>query len=176
MTIDHARSVLKVFVGGPIQHALDGTHFDERVKQIILFIIDRLREANCLISSAHLLERFGLDTADLNPDEVARRDFRLMQECDFFVAVLVPADGEGILRTDGTHVELGWASAMQKPVIIVTMQQCMPHLSHLVRGLNQITGVRFLDLERIYGEPQELLATVDELYAQHFGARTYQLI
>ena len=71
--------------------------------------------------------------------EVCSRDYQWMRECDIFIAIL-PLDSNGeMISTSGTSVELGWASAMGKPIVLV--RDPAPKYSHLVLGLDVVTQV-----------------------------------
>lgn len=175
MPLDELTERGRVFVGGPIQHALYGVLFDDDVRRVIVRITEQLQESGYSVLSAHLSERFGLDTSSLSPHEVTRRDFAWMQDCDIFIAVLVARSDGDLMRTDGTHIELGWASAAKKPIIILTPTACVPQLSHLVRGLDQITTVKLLSLEAILGGSQRLEDAIDELLFRDNEASAYQL-
>ncbi|TWP46110.1 hypothetical protein FKR81_36870 [Lentzea tibetensis] len=154
-------SGLNVFVGGPIQHAIQGTGFHDPLRDAISDVIEAVRIANGTVFSAHEAERFGADTARFTPDQVAVRDFSWMRRCDVFVPVL-PVDESGeLLRTDGTHVELGWASALDKPIVVVTSAPVSEHASHLLRGLRSAARVSFFDITRIRRDRAHLLALLE---------------
>ena len=140
---------LNIFVGGPIQYALGEKGFDQPLKNSIALVIEQLLSKKYNVFSAHLEEKFGVDTYLFTPDRVTQRDYAWMQSCDAFIALLpVSQDGQPY-RTDGTHVELGWASALQKPIIVLTHKHCVEKLSHLVRGLNQLTPVIIADIQEV---------------------------
>lgn len=136
-----------VFVGGPIQHAIDSQgRFHIQVKTTISTIISDLRSNGYVILSAHEHENFGEMDVRGKSLEVCARDLEWMKECAVFVAVLpIDQNGEAICSM-GTAVELGWASAMGKPIIIV----CDPMLvySHLINGLGAVARVVTVDINR----------------------------
>ncbi|MFE2040281.1 nucleoside 2-deoxyribosyltransferase [Streptomyces sp. NPDC059477] len=153
---------LRVFVGGPIQHALGNGGFHTPLRHVIHHIIEAVTAANGTVFSAHVAEKFGVDTPLFTPDEVSVRDFDWMRRCDVFVPVLPVLEGE-LLRTDGTHIELGWASAQGKPIVMVTPVPMAENASHLLRGLPTVARVSVVDQEDAQRHPDSfvrLLAAV----------------
>lgn len=140
---------LNIFVGGPIQYALASKDFDQSLKSLISSVIEQLSSNGCNIFSAHVAEKFGVDTHLFDPDKVTRRDFAWMQACDAFIVILPSAEDGQPYRSDGTHVELGWASALGKPVIVLTHEHCVKKFSHLVQGLGELTSVIIADMEKV---------------------------
>ncbi|WP_217145849.1 nucleoside 2-deoxyribosyltransferase [Streptomyces sp. AC627_RSS907] len=154
---------VSVFVGGPIQHAIQDDGFHQPLRHAIRDIIDAVAAVNGTVFSAHVAEKFGVDTALFSPDQVSVRDFDWMRRCDVFVPVL-PVDAAGeLMRTDGTHVELGWASALGKPIVVVTPTPMAPNASHLLRGLPSVGDVTVFDLAEARAHPAELLRLLDKL-------------
>ena len=135
-----SKSIPCIFVGGPIQNAigLDGI-FNIQVRNLIETVLKILKKANYRILSAHTYENFGEMDVSNKFQEVCARDFQWMKECDLFLAVL-PLDSKGeVISSSGTSVELGWASAMRKPIILV--RHSAQKYSHLIAGLNVMTHV-----------------------------------
>jgi nucleoside 2-deoxyribosyltransferase len=133
-------SMSRVFVGGPIQKAINRTGaFDTEIRQVIETVLDVVNKANYQVLSAHVYERFGEMDVQGQFREVCARDYKWMQECDLFIAIF-PLDSHGkAICTSGTSVELGWASAMGKPIILV--RDPAPKYSHLIMGLDVVTQV-----------------------------------
>ncbi|GAA0587370.1 nucleoside 2-deoxyribosyltransferase [Streptomyces crystallinus] len=160
-------SGLRVFVGGPIQHALgpDGLDhtlghdiFHRPLRDTIQAVVSAVTEAGATVFSAHVVEKFGLETPHFSPEDVSVRDLDWMRRCDVFVPVL-PADADGgLLRTDGTHIELGWASALGRPIVMVAPLPVPAKASHLLRGLPSVADVSTVDLAELRRSgPGELL-------------------
>ncbi|MFJ3599693.1 MULTISPECIES: hypothetical protein [unclassified Streptomyces] len=150
---------INVFVGGPIQYAIEGDGFYSPLRRTLHSIIEAVQQANGTVFSAHVAEKFGVDTPLFSPQQVSVRDFDWMRRCDVFVPVL-PVLGDDLLRTDGTHVELGWASALRKPIKLVTRQPLVPGASHLLRGLPEIAEVSLFDDVDVAGDPSALLESI----------------
>lgn len=154
---------VSVFVGGPIQHAIRDDGFHQPLRSAIRDIIDAVSAAHGTVFSAHVAEKFGVDTPLFTPDQVSVRDFGWMRRCDVFVPVL-PVDGAGeLMRTDGTHVELGWASALGRPIVVVTPLPMADNASHLLRGLPTVADVTVFDLAEAKDNPAELLRLLEKL-------------
>ncbi|GGM63496.1 hypothetical protein GCM10012275_37620 [Longimycelium tulufanense] len=151
---------MNVFVGGPIQHAIQRDGFYSPLRDAIHDIIESVRAASGTVFSAHLAEKFGDDTALFTPEQVAERDLRWMRRCDVFVPVLPAHERGGLLRTDGTHVELGWASALGKPIVLVTPLPVTPTASHLLRGLPAVAQVGVFDITRVQHDRSTLLGLI----------------
>lgn len=134
-----------IFVGGPIQNAIgqDGS-FCARTRFAIERSIAGLRHRGYKVLSAHLYENFGEMDMCGKCQEVCSRDFQWMRQCDLFVAVLPLDRGGNVICSSGTSVELGWASVMGKPIVLV----CDPEAkySHLVIGLDAVARVAKIDI------------------------------
>ena len=157
---------MRVFLGGPIQFMIGDPVLMQRMRMAVLNLVETLRREGFEVFSAHLTEEFGKTTSEWAPSSIAQRDFDWMQRCDVFVALL-PRDQSGLLaRTDGTHVELGWASALGKPIVIVYDPRVAEAYSQLVQGLPAIAEVKSLEYERFMAEPELLVGSVREMVPQ----------
>jgi nucleoside 2-deoxyribosyltransferase len=136
-----------VFVGGPIQHAIDADGgFHAMTRHRIETAIATLRSRGYRVISAHQYENFGERDVSGRFQDVCSRDFQWMRQCDIFVAVL-PLDGNGkVIHSASTSVELGWASAMNKPIVLICDPS--PVYSHLVTGLDALARVAKIDINR----------------------------
>ncbi|MCQ8836410.1 nucleoside 2-deoxyribosyltransferase [Streptomyces malaysiensis] len=148
---------MDVFVGGPIQHAILPDGFVGQLRDAISTAIWHVEENGGNVFSAHVAEKFGVETASFTPDQVSVRDFRWMTKCDVFVPVLPVLPDGTLLRTDGTHVELGWASALGRPVVMITKQPFVESASHLLKGLHQVGDIQVIDFDEFSKDPQCLI-------------------
>jgi nucleoside 2-deoxyribosyltransferase len=158
----HARSI---FVGGPIQHAINGSGFDTTLRDLFHIVHDVLERAGFGVLSAHRAEQFGLTTAELSSDEIAVRDHAWMEQCIAFMAVIPLHEDALPYRTDGTHIELGWASGQKKPIILVATQPLARGYSQVIHGLRKITSVHVLDSEMVRKNPTVLIWAVERALA-----------
>ncbi|MGA6160621.1 hypothetical protein ACPEIC_45750 [Stenotrophomonas sp. NPDC087984] len=151
---------MDVFVGGPIQHAILPDGFVGQLRDAISTAIWHVEENGGNVFSAHVAEKFGVETASFTPDQVSVRDFRWMTKCDVFVPVLPVLPDGTLLRTDGTHVELGWASALGRPVVMITRQPFVESASHLLKGLHQVGDVQVIDFDEFSKDPECLISRI----------------
>jgi hypothetical protein len=151
---------LDVFVGGPIQHAILENSFVGELQDAITTAIGTVTEHGGNIFSAHVVEKFGAETASFTPEQVSVRDFRWMKKCDVFVPVLPLMEDQTLRRTDGTHVELGWATALGRPIVMITKQPFVESASHLLKGLHRVGLVQVIDFEEFTEKPSLLIDAV----------------
>jgi nucleoside 2-deoxyribosyltransferase len=154
-----------VFVGGPIQWAIDRRgSFDPRIRDVLQSVITHLRSRDAVVFSAHVEERFGA-VPDLKPCEVARRDFQWMCRSDVYLAVL-PRNGDGSsVRSDGTYIEIGWASALRKPILVLMegLRAGAHRGSQLLEGLGCVAQVAMVDLSDALRSEEVLWEQIDAL-------------
>lgn len=157
------RFEMQVFLGGPIQALTDDPVLLANTKSVLLQAIEHFQANGIEVFSAHLVEEFGDKTHEWTPTAVTQRDIMWMRTCDVFIAVL-PRDSDGRLaRTDGTHIELGWASALNKPIILVMDPEVEEESSHLVKGLSSVARVTRLSFQTVQDDPERLLSLAYEL-------------
>lgn len=162
--MDHAQqhsNIRRVFVGGPIVHAISQDGYAPPLRALITSVLSTLEEGGYEVFSAHRAEGFGLKSEEFCSHEIAIRDFDWMNRCECFVAILPPGHG-GVLRTDGTHVELGWASALGKRIVAVVPLPLPENYGHLLRGLDVIARVNFVDLYDVENHPSVLLEVLEQ--------------
>ncbi len=154
-------------MGGPIQYVFDKGHANEHsIKKLFERILSELSAEGYEILSAHRYENYGEMDVSNKEREVSARDFSWMVRCDLFIAVLLD-DGEGRpIRTDGTCVELGWASALGKKIIIIHSEQA--RYSHLVAGLDAVANVRYVNIDDINHEKRFLIEIVSHFLGEFF--------
>jgi len=136
---------LTVFIGGPIQCAIESNGaFNKRLHQLIENVTSKTQSMGFRVLSAHVYENFGkMDVSGMYA-EVCSRDFKWMNDCDAYIAILPLKPNGEIIHSSGTYVELGWASALKKKIVII--RDSAPKYSHLVAGLYAIADVKELFL------------------------------
>ncbi|CDG17310.1 nucleoside 2-deoxyribosyltransferase [Xenorhabdus doucetiae] len=166
-------SNLKVFIGGPIQHALRLRVLDNNLQVHIKSAICQLESLGTEVFSAHRTEQFGGTTHLYTPEEVSQRDRQWMEQCDIFVAILpVCPQQKQLIRTDGTHIELGWASALNRPIILVTEHPFNHSASHLLKGLSAIAQVHHISLNDFAHDPAILSHAIQSIAEKHVTQKT----
>ena len=139
----------KVFVGGAIQYALGDEGFNQGLKDLIERTIKNVEDDGYDILSAHRYENYGEMNVTDREKWVTQRDYNWMKECDYYVAVLPEGPDGKPIRTDGTHIELGWAAAMEKPIVIVRSPEPTMQYSFLVAGLDAVADVQYITTEQL---------------------------
>lgn len=143
-----------VFLGGPIQYATVKNGFDPMLATTIKTIVQKLQASGVKVRSAHVAEQFGQIDMTGQDRYVTQRDYTWAQQCEAYICLL-PDDGAGRpYRSDGTCIELGWISAMGKPILIITALGVTQ--SFLMSGLGAIAPVLHLSLQDVEESPERL--------------------
>lgn len=162
-----------IFLGGPIQYATssDGK-FDIKIKRLIEIIIKSLNDYGYNVLSAHVAEGFGTHTFRLTDGSICNRDFTWMCESDLYIALILSNDECNLIRSDGTYVEIGWASMQKKPIILIMDSNQFSELSKVVKGLSMITNVYILDLNKIDENCSMLMSIVNKIFRNRICIQT----
>ena len=70
-----------------------------------------------------------------------------------------------LVKTDGTYIELGWASALGKPIIIVAENPLPNCYSHLIIGLNTITTINIIDYKIAQRNPSIIDKIINNIFS-----------
>jgi len=89
------------------------------------------------VISAHVREDWGQNL--MPPEEFTPLDLNLIKECDLVIAYVD-------YQPSGVYVELGWASALKKKIIVLA-EKPVSQLSPLVQGLSRITETVIISFE-----------------------------
>ncbi|MBC7772551.1 MAG: nucleoside 2-deoxyribosyltransferase [Pyrinomonadaceae bacterium] len=124
----------RMFLAGPFKAWVDPrTHaMAERDIQLFTTVIEHFEQRGWTVHCAHKREGWGRDF--MAPETCTRIDYEEIGKCDCFVAF------PGSPASPGTHIELGWASAMGKKIVL--LQQVGKEYAFLVQGLGEITRVQ----------------------------------
>jgi hypothetical protein len=101
-------------------------------------LIDYLEARGYTVHNAHRRESWG--AAFLSPEECTRLDYEQIHDCDLFVAF------PGSPASPGTHIEIGWATAFGKPMILLLEDGHT--YAYLVQGLHSVGDVRYVHMPR----------------------------
>lgn len=140
---------MNIFVGGPITNMCDSTGIiREQFAIEIKMLLEYLSENEYNVFSAHEAEEYGKKTLEFTSDKILERDFSWMKECDLYIAYC-PIEENELIRSDGINIELGWAYALDKPIILVCNSKVKSHFSTIVQGMiqNQVIEMFFYDIE-----------------------------
>ncbi len=102
-----------VFVGGPFFKLVDPAtgRMPAREQERIEGLIGHFESAGSKVFNAHKRERWGADF--MEPPVYTRLDYEQISASELFVAM------PGSPASLGTHIELGWASALGKPMVLL---------------------------------------------------------
>lgn len=119
-----------VFVAGPFFKLVDSVtgRMPHGQRERFERLIDHFESSGCLVFNAHKREKWG--EAFLEPDEFTRLDYDEIAASDVLVAVPGPPDSLG------THIELGWASALGKPIVLLLERD--EDYARMIYGLRRI--------------------------------------
>lgn len=144
MSSDHASergtppvaSPTSVFLAGPFKALVDPEAGQLRsfVRSRYEALIDHLESGGYTVHNAHKREGWGADF--LQPEDCSRLDYEQIRGCSLFVAF--PGDP----ASPGTHIEIGWAAALGKPIILLLEDGHT--YAFLVRGLHTIADVTYV--------------------------------
>jgi nucleoside 2-deoxyribosyltransferase len=101
-------------------------------------IIAYLEKCGYVVHNAHRREGWG--ASFLTPEECTRLDWEQIKGSDVFIAF------PGSPPSPGTHIEIGWAAALGKPMILLLEEGC--DYAFLVRGLHTVANVTYVDMPR----------------------------
>jgi nucleoside 2-deoxyribosyltransferase len=99
-------------------------------------LIAHLESRRYVVHNAHRREEWG--ERFLSPSECTALDHSEISGCDLFVAF------PGYPASPGTHIEIGWASALGKPIILLLESGC--EYAFLVRGLHTVADVTYVNM------------------------------
>ncbi|MGW7573854.1 nucleoside 2-deoxyribosyltransferase [Streptomyces sp. NPDC054765] len=146
-----------VFVGGPFKGLLDPATglLPDRHRNNYSALIDHFTGLGFEVDNAHRREAWGAEV--MTPDVCTRLDYLALRKAVLFVAY--PGDPP----SPGTMVEIGWMSAMAKPMILLIErgQEVPP----LVAGVHTIAPVRYVGVRNGSFDPDELNRCTAELLA-----------
>jgi hypothetical protein len=149
----------RVFFAAPFTQLIDpdsgsvGAHWRSQ----LLAVRDGIRARGNSVFLAHQREAWG--DRLMTPDVCTPLDYQEMVDADVVCAVI------GSPPSHGVHIELGWASAMRKPILLVLQ----PGVAYtpLLHGIAELTRVWTYDLgERLLADAaQDICGQLDEIIA-----------
>lgn len=127
---------MKIFLAAPFTGFCKketGT-FDPKVRRVLQRVIKLLTGMGHNVVSAHVRENWGRNL--MPPSKLTPLDMKLIEECDLVIAYISD-------MPSGVYVEIGWASAFKKKIVILT-DQPVSKLSPLIQGLHNVTDTRII--------------------------------
>jgi len=126
------------FLAGPFKGIVDPETGMVRAFERERFeaMISHLEARGYTVNNAHKRENWGASM--MTPQECTRLDYENIRDCDLFIAF------PGYPASPGTHIELGWASALGKPMFILLEEG--HKYAYLVQGLHVVGDVRYVNM------------------------------
>lgn len=156
MTGHTSSATATAFVAGPFRALLDDDGImraEHRARY--LGVIELLEGFGYHVHNAHQREGWGAQM--MAADECTKMDFEQIRTCDLFVAF------PGVPGSPGTHVEIGWASACRRRMILLLERD--QDYAALVEGL-----VSMADVELVrYSSDADCLAQIRSVLERSHG-------
>ena len=137
-----------IFVRARFTSAITENGFDPSLKEIIKSTHKTLLSLGYNLFSAHNEERFGEQLED--PDVFIQRDLKQISESSRFIAVLDEPISSGLC------VELGWASLMRIPIILIVKRPYNLKKHPMIRSLYNISPsmevIKFQNIDELESE------------------------
>ena len=126
-----------VFVAGPFYRLVDPAtgRLPQHQQQRFEALIDYFEADGCHVFNAHKRESWG--EAFLEATDFTKLDFDEIAASDVLVAKPGPPDSLG------THIELGWASALGKPIVLLLERDAEYAL--MLQGLSSLTATAVVE-------------------------------
>ncbi|WP_372411344.1 nucleoside 2-deoxyribosyltransferase [Streptomyces luteireticuli] len=141
--------VRSLFLAGPFLGLLDPEtgEMPEQERAPFDLLIKHFESQGVSVHNAHRREAWG--AALMQPEECTRLDQEEIRRADVLVAL------PGSPASPGTHIEVGWASAFGKPIVLLLERG--RDYTFLVRGLHTVATVEYV----MYADVAEALPAVD---------------
>lgn len=157
-----AQQTRSVFLAGPFKALVDADGaMNTQARTRFEALIAGLEGENYHVYNAHRRESWGAKF--LTPDECTRLDYEEISASTVFVAF------PGQPASPGTHIEIGWACALGKPIVLLLEDGT--DYAFLIRGLHTVANVTYLTISDTDSLATELIDTVNRL-AQHHSEAT----
>lgn len=143
----------KIFLAAPFKSLVDEktNKMENNSKNQIVAFIAYLENKGFSVHNAHKREAWGENF--MPPAQCTQIDYEEIEKCDILIAF------PGNPPSPGTHIELGWASALKKRIIIL-IKDDFENYAYLVRGLHKVADVTYIlyrTEEDYYRELENLL-------------------
>jgi hypothetical protein len=145
----------KVFIGGPFKGLINPKtgKMDERDINMFKSLIDFFTLRGYKVHNAHQREKWGEDF--WNPDNCTKLDYEEIFASDVFIAF------PGSPPSPGTHIEMGWASAHSKKIVLLLKRN--EYYCHLTKGLHTIADVSYI----FYDDYLDNLEELENIFPDH---------
>lgn len=147
----------KMSLAGPFKALVDAdTHvMGDAAIDKYTSIIDFFETQGWDVHCAHRREHWGREF--MEPSECTRIDYTEIAACDVFVAF------PGAPASPGTHIEIGWASAWNKPIVLLLDEGA--EYAFLVRGLSAVADVQMITIDPEQPTGPRILTAIEHAQA-----------
>jgi len=145
----------KVFLAGPFKSLVDektglmSTYERGKLESLISFF----ENEGWLVHNAHKREGWGKDF--MTPLQCTKIDFDEISTCDLFAAF------PGSPASPGTHIEIGWASALKKKIVLFLEKD--KDYAFLIQGLHAVADVEYIS----YKDTDDLIENIKNTFAAY---------
>lgn len=140
----------KIFLAAPFKGLInnDTSLLQSGTKRKITKLIHFFEKRGYVVHNANQREAMGKE--NMTPEKYAKIDYEEIKNCDIFVAF------PGIPASPGTHIEIGWASAFKKKIVLILFEN-EEYYAYLLRGLHSILDVKYI----VYREKKDYFEELD---------------
>ena len=148
---------MRIFLAAPFTSKIDPV--TQRIEQCYRLwlesIISELMKSGHIVVNAHVREEWG---ARLEPPEKAVcNDFSSVRDCDLVVAYL------GNPPSDGVQMELGFAAAFERPIILIhEAESSVPYLVNGLGARTRFSKLSFRDEDQLLGQLNQMTRTLED--------------
>ncbi|MFF8832359.1 hypothetical protein [Streptomyces sp. NPDC015131] len=144
--------VSSMFLAGPFLQLLDPVtgEMPPGTRAPFAFLIDHFEGHGFGVHNAHRREAWGAEL--MSPETCTPLDQEEIRKADVFVAL------PGVPASPGTHIEMGWASAFDKPIVLLLERG--REYAFLVRGLHTVATVEYVLYDDLAAALPEIDAAV----------------
>ncbi len=141
-----------IFLGGPFKGYIDPNTnlMKEKYKKIFMDLINFFETRGYEVHNAHKRELWG--EFFWEPEDCTKLDYEEICKADVFIAF------PGAPASPGTHIEIGWASALGKKIILLLEEE--KYYAHLVKGLHTIADTHFI----YYQQAADYMQALEKLF------------
>lgn len=134
---------MKVFFAIPYSQLCNEKYEVKKEYRIFLEkLVNETKRLGCDYFLAHERENWGKEYS--SAEESTQIDFNTIKNSD--LVCVIP----GVPNSGGVHVEIGWASANKRKMIIFLKKDY--HYSPMVTGIHKITNVQYHYYDEDFGE------------------------
>ncbi|MFI9204061.1 nucleoside 2-deoxyribosyltransferase [Streptomyces sp. NPDC053048] len=157
-------SVRSVFLAGPFMGLLDPAtgEMPDPARTPFALLIRHFEQQGLEVYNAHRREMWGAEL--MAPDQCTALDQKEIEKADVFVAL------PGAPASPGTHIEIGWASAFGKPIVLLLEEGA--EYAFLVRGLRSVATVEYVRYTDLAGALADVDAAVRRAVSRREAALT----